>query len=68
MRLFIALQILTNVVIPRRIAQLKAGNERGSVTLEQAFIAGGLFLLAVGVVAAIKYAVDLSTAKVTGGG
>lgn len=67
MRLFIALQILTDVVLPRRLAQLRAKDERGSITLEQAVIAGALFVIAVAAVAIITNAVNGNLAKITGG-
>lgn len=67
MKLFIALQILTAVVIPRRLAQLKVKDERGSVTLEQAVIAGALFVIAVAAVAIITNATNGRLAMITGG-
>lgn len=67
MKLIVTLQILIDIVIPRRIARLPTRDERGSSTLELAVIAGAVFLLAVGAVALITNAVNGNLAKITGG-
>ena len=67
MKLIVTLQILIDVVIPRRLTRSATKGERGSVTLELAVIAGALFLIAVGAVALITNAVNGNLAKITGG-
>lgn len=67
LKLYIALQMLTAVTVPAKITELKEARERGSVTLEQAVIAGALFLAAVAIVGIIVSAATTNANKITGG-
>lgn len=66
MKIFTTLQLVATVIVPGKIADLrsKPRNERGSVTLEQAVIAGALFVAAVAVVAVIVGAINTNIGKI----
>lgn len=67
LKTYIAMQLLLTVTVPAKIIELKDARERGSLTLEQAVVAGVLFVAAVALGAVIVVAVTANANKITGG-